>query len=146
MSFISSFLAGIVMAWGLCISQMVNPAKVIAFLDIFGRWDPSLALVMVGALLVTTISFRLILRREKPVYEKQFFLPVKKEIDPKLIFGSILFGIGWGLSGFCPAPAIAGLAFGIKKSIVFVTFMLIGMILYKLIFEKNETTCGGSKS
>ncbi len=138
MNLIAAFVSGIIMGFGLCISQMINPAKIIAFLDVFGNWDPSLALVMAGALFVTTFSFRLILKQKKPIYEEKFILPIKKEIDLKLVIGSILFGIGWGLSGFCPAPAIASLAFGIKKSGIFVISMIIGMVLYRFFSEKYE--------
>jgi len=131
-----SFISGVVMAWGLCISQMINPAKVIGFLDIFGRWDPTLAFVMAGALLVSMISFRFILKREKPLCGECYALPEKKEIDRALVAGAIIFGIGWGLSGFCPAPAVASLAFGLPRSVIFVLAMSAGMILYQFLFRK----------
>ena len=138
MNLIVSFISGAVMAWGLCISQMINPAKVIGFLDIFGRWDPTLAFVMTGALLVSVVSFRFILKREKPLCGECYTLPQKKEIDAPLITGAILFGIGWGLSGFCPAPAVASLAFGLPRSVIFVFSMFAGMILYQSIFERHR--------
>lgn len=127
-----ALITGIIMGLGLCVSQMVNPAKVIAFLDLFGNWDPSLALVMAGALFVAMIAFWFILKCRKPICCSQFSLPVKKEIDIPLIVGSALFGVGWGLAGFCPAPAIASLAYGIQESFVFVGAMLLGMLLHKI--------------
>ncbi len=133
-----SFISGVVLAWGLCISQMINPAKVIGFLDVFGRWDPTLAFVMAGALLVSMISFRFVLKREKPLCGECYTLPQKKEIDAPLVAGAIIFGIGWGLSGFCPAPAVASLAFGLPQSLVFVLSMFAGMILYQLVFEPRR--------
>lgn len=128
--------AGIMMGFGLCVSQMVNPAKVIGFLDVFGDWDPTLAFVMAGALAVTMVSFRGILKCKRPLCADQFSLPVKTKIDARLMAGAALFGVGWGLSGFCPAPAIASLAFGLQKSFVFVCSMLVGMLVYQKCFNK----------
>lgn len=123
------------MGWGLSLSEMINPAKVVGFLNIFGSWDPSLAFVMGGALLITIISFRFILKRQKPLFANELSLPTKTKIDLRLIGGAALFGIGWGLSGFCPAPAIASLAYGNLKSIIFILSMLAGMYIFELQFE-----------
>jgi len=123
----SSFLAGALFGAGLAISQMVNPRKVTDFLDFFGRWDPSLALVMGGALVVTAISFRLILQRPHPLLDAEFHLPKARDLDRRLIGGSALFGVGWGLAGFCPGPAVASLAYGLPASVVFVVAMIAGM-------------------
>jgi len=138
MNLVVSLIAGVVMALGLCVSQMINPAKVIGFLDVFGRWDPTLAFVMVGALLVSMISFRFALKREKPICGECYSLPNKQEIDAPLVAGAILFGIGWGLSGFCPAPAVASLAFGLPQSVIFVLAMSAGMMLYRFVFESRR--------
>ena len=145
MNLMVSFISGVVMAWGLCISRMIDPKKVIGFLDIFGRWDPTLAFVMAGALLVSMISFRFILKREKPLCGECYTLPQKKEIDAPLVACAILFGIGWGLSGFCPAPAVASLAFGFPRSVIFVLSMFAGMILYQSILERQRGKQRGNK-
>jgi uncharacterized membrane protein YedE/YeeE len=125
----SSFLAGALFGAGLTISQMVNPRKVTDFLDFFGRWDPSLALVMGGALVVTAISFRIILQRPHPLLDAEFHLPTARDLDRRLIGGAALFGVGWGLAGFCPGPAVASLAYGLPASVVFVVAMIAGMVV-----------------
>ncbi len=121
------------MATGLILSGMVNPQKVIGFLDIFGSFDPTLAFVMAGALLVTTIGYRLTGFCSKPVLCEGFDTPAKNKIDGSLIAGSAIFGIGWGLAGFCPAPAMVGIGLGLHKAVVFVGAMLFGMYLNKAI-------------
>ena len=120
--------AGLLFGFGLCVSQMVNPAKVLGFLDIAGLWDPSLAFVMMGALGVAAIGFPRILSRPKPLLGVDFFIPPRSGIDAPLIVGAIIFGIGWGLVGFCPGPAIASLAYGLLKSWLFVAGMVAGML------------------
>lgn len=127
-----AFAAGILFGLGLAVSQMVNPAKVLAFLDIAGRWDPSLALVMAGALGVTFLGYRLVQRRPVPLAEPAFHLPTARDVDGRLIGGAALFGIGWGLVGFCPGPAVASLAYGASGSFIFVSAMIVGMLLYRL--------------
>jgi uncharacterized membrane protein YedE/YeeE len=128
-----TLLSGTLFGLGLAISGMVNPAKVIGFLDIAGDWDPTLAFVMGGALLVTVPAFRLILKRESPVLADDFELPTKKDLDARLLGGSALFGVGWGLSGFCPGPAVTALATGLMPVFVFVAAMIVGMAVYKWI-------------
>jgi uncharacterized membrane protein YedE/YeeE len=127
----ASFLAGLLFGGGLTISQMVNPTKVTDFLDFFGRWDPSLAFVMGSALMVTFACFRIILRRPDPLFAPGFHVPSARRIDARLIGGSALFGIGWGLAGYCPGPAVASLAYGRWQSAVFVTAMIVGMALWE---------------
>jgi len=127
---VGALLSGAVFGLGLAISEMVNPAKVLAFLDVAGRWDPSLAVVMAGALAVTAASFRLILNRPAPLLGGSFEVPSHRKIDWALLTGAGLFGIGWGLVGFCPGPGIASLAFGQPKSFVFVIAMALGAWLY----------------
>ena len=109
MRFFVNFAAGLVFGLGLLISGMANPAKVQNFLDLAGSFDPSLIFVMAGAVVVTFIGYRLILRRPKPMLGELFRIPARKEIDPALIGGSAVFGVGWGLSGFCPGPAITSI-------------------------------------
>ena len=119
---------------GLAISGMVDPQKVVGFLDVTGDWDPTLAFVMGGALLVTIPAFRLIFRRPRPVLADEFELPKGKDLDARLLGGSALFGVGWGLSGFCPGPAVTALATGLTSVLAFVAAMVAGMAIYKWIF------------
>ena len=132
MNKIISLLSGIFFGIGLVISEMINPQKVLGFLDIFGNWDPSLAFVMIGALIISTPAFHLISRRNKPLLEEKFNYSNNKSVDQRLIYGSILFGAGWGLGGLCPGPAISSLALLNWQSILFVTSMFIGFYLVKL--------------
>jgi uncharacterized membrane protein YedE/YeeE len=125
----TAFIAGALFGIGLTISEMINPARVIGFLDVTGRWDPTLALVMGGALAVTMPLFPLVLRRNRPVWSGQFYLPVKSEIDRPLVLGAAIFGVGWGLAGFCPGPALAAMASGIPSVYVFVIAMVLGQWL-----------------
>ncbi len=129
---LAAFAAGALFGAGLTISRMVNPAKVIGFLDIAGNWDPSLALVMASALAVSIVAFRFTLRRHRPVLGDQFALPTAAEIDRKLIVGEAMFGVGWGLAGFCPGPALASLALGAPRAPIFVIAMVAGMAMYRL--------------
>ena len=120
---------GIIFGLGLSISEMINPTRVIGFLDIAGRWDPTLMFVMGGALAITLPAFALTLRRARPLLDDQFLLPTKRDIDRQLIFGAAIFGIGWGLGGFCPGPALAALASGSPAVILFVLAMIAGQWL-----------------
>ena len=122
--------AGVLFGVGLVVSQMIDPGKVLAFLDLAGRWDPSLALVMAGALTVAIPGFRLAQARRAPVLGGRFDAPATRSIDRGLIAGAAVFGVGWGLVGFCPGPAIASLAFARPESLVFVLAMLAGAWLY----------------
>jgi uncharacterized membrane protein YedE/YeeE len=125
----SSLVVGVIFGIGLTVSEMINPARVIGFLDITGRWDPTLAFVMAGALAVTLPLFRFILRRPRPLLDHQFYLAAKSEIDRPLIIGAAIFGIGWGLAGFCPGPAFAGLASANPGVFLFVASMIAGQWL-----------------
>jgi len=122
------------MSIGLIVSGMVNPQKVIGFLDWFGHFDPTLAFVMVGALTVTAIGYRLA-GKTKPLLCESFDLPHKKNIDAPLIWGAVMFGIGWGLAGFCPGPALVGVGLALPKAVIFVSAMLLGMFLAKKSLE-----------
>ena len=130
---IASFAAGSLLGMGLLVSQMTNPAKALAFLDIFGNWDPSLAFVMGGALLVTLIGYKIVLRRKQPVFAEKFRLPMRSDVDRRLIGGTALFGIGWGLAGLCPGPAIASVSFGGVPELLFTTAMVGAMFLTRRI-------------
>jgi uncharacterized membrane protein YedE/YeeE len=137
-----ALFAGLLLGAGLTVSQMVNPAKVLAFLDFAaapaGGWDPSLALVMAGALLVALAGYRAASRREQPICATTFSLPTRRDIDWRLLAGAALFGIGWGLVGYCPGPAIAGVTLGSGKAAIFVASMLAGMAVYHFLTEKRS--------
>jgi uncharacterized protein len=129
---IASFAAGLVFGIGLLISGMTEPAKVLGFLDVFGAWDATLAFVMAGAVAVAAIGFALARRRSAPVLASSFAWPTRSDIDAPLIIGSVLFGIGWGLCGICPGPALVNLAGLSAPIIVFVVAMIVGMFGYEL--------------
>jgi uncharacterized membrane protein YedE/YeeE len=129
MLLLSAFIVGTLFGVGLALSQMTNPERVIGFLDITGRWDPTLALVMAGALIVTLPGFYLVLRRGQPVIDRQFHLPTQSKIDRRLLFGAALFGVGWGLAGMCPGPALAALVSGQTGLFLFVGAMIAGQWL-----------------
>ncbi len=128
MPIIVAILAGIIFGAGLTISDMVNPARVLDFLDFAGSWDPTLVFVMAGGLVVTTVGYRLIFWRSAPLCTDQFNLPTQRQVDLPLLGGAALFGIGWGLAGICPGPAITDLATLQPKVLLFVVAMLAGMI------------------
>ena len=132
MNKIVSLFCGIIFGIGLVISEMINPAKVLGFLNLFGEWDPSLVFVMIGALVVATPLFHLFKNKEKPIFSSSFSISNKKEIDKKLIIGSILFGAGWGLVGLCPGPAITSIALLNMSSVTFVIAMFVGFYIAKL--------------
>ena len=129
MSKLVSLFCGIIFGIGLVISQMINPAKVLGFLNLFGEWDPSLAFVMIGALIVSSPLFHLFKNKEKPIFSISFSISENKEIDKRLIIGSILFGAGWGLVGLCPGPAISSIALFNVSSVTFVFSMFIGFYI-----------------
>ena len=125
--------SGLLFGFGLCVSQMVNPEKVLGFLDLFGSWDPSLAFVMIGGLGVTAFGLARVSTWQKPLLAADFSPPPRPGIDAPLIAGAAIFGAGWGLVGFCPGPAIASLAYGLEKSWVFLGAMFVGMMAVRLI-------------
>lgn len=132
-----AFVAGLIFGLGLMVAGMTNPAKILGFLDIAGNWDPSLALVMAGAIAVATFAFALARRRTTSALGSPMQLPTARTIDFRLVGGSVLFGIGWGLAGFCPGPAIVALGAGYAKAAVFVAAMLLGMGAFEII-ERNR--------
>lgn len=129
MSIVLAAVSGALFGVGLLVSGMTQPAKVIGFLDVTGSWDPSLAFVMGGAVAVYAVLFRLVLRRSDPWFDVKFHLPTRSDIDVSLIVGSALFGIGWGLGGLCPGPALVAAAGGSMPALAFVGAMIVGMLL-----------------
>ena len=129
MSRVVSLISGIIFGVGLTVSQMINPAKVLGFLNISDDWDPSLAFVMIGALIISSPFFHLFKNNNKPVFADSFSYSNNKELNKKLIIGSSLFGAGWGLAGLCPGPAIASLALLNPSSLIFVITMFVGFYI-----------------
>lgn len=134
------FMVGLVFGVGLILSGMTDPGKVIGFLDLFGAWDPSLALVMGGAIAVGVFAFALAKRRSTTFLGGALSLPDSREIDPPLVMGSLLFGVGWGLAGFCPGPALVSLGAGQPKAAAFVLSMLAGMLLFELAQRRKAAS------
>lgn len=128
-----SLFIGTLFGAGLTVSQMINPAKVVSFLDFTGNWDPTLGVVMIGALGGAIPGFMIAARRQTPLLGGTFQIPSRQDIDVRLLGGATLFGIGWGLSGFCPGPAIAALSSGLWPVFVFVAAMIAGMLLFRLV-------------
>ena len=137
MNTLFSFVAGLVFGFGLLISGITNPAKVIGFLDLAGQWDPSLALVMAGAIAVGVVAFALVKRRQTTYLGLPMSLPLATHIDRRLVIGSVMFGVGWGLAGICPGPALVLLGAGAAKGLIFVAAMLAGMGLFEWIERKR---------
>ena len=130
MVFIAALLSGLVFGLGLLVSGMANPAKVLGFLDLGGLWDPSLAFVMGGAIAVAAVAFAVARRRSVSLLGTAMHLPSARQIDRRLVGGSLLFGAGWGVAGFCPGPALVGVGMGLAQAGVFVAAMLVGMGLF----------------
>ena len=137
MKIITALLCGVLFGFGLALSGMTDTTKVIGFLDIFGQWVPDLIFVMVGAIAVSVIAFALIKKKTAPIMADKFELPSAKHLDKKLIGGGILFGIGWGLYGYCPGPAIAALAYMESSAVIFIIAMLAGMFSFH--FAESNT-------
>lgn len=123
---LAAFASGALFGAGLAVSQMINPEKVLAFLDVSGNWDPSLGLVMAAALAVSALGFQWSRRRARPMLDNKFHLPTRRDIDTRLALGAIIFGIGWGLAGYCPGPAIAAIATGAAEPAIFLLAMFGG--------------------
>lgn len=134
----AAFAAGLVFAFGLVVSGMTNPQKVVAFLDVTGSWDPSLALVMVGAIVVHTLGLRLAKGRARPRFAPSFELPAASGTDTRLVLGAALFGIGWGLSGYCPGPSVVSLASRSIPALAFFCAMATGLALTRVFTEKKS--------
>jgi uncharacterized membrane protein YedE/YeeE len=137
MRILMALITGLVFGIGLIVSGMTNPAKVLGFLDLAGRWDPSLALVMAGAILVALPAFRIAARRRQSLLGEPMHLPTATRIDRRLVLGSLAFGAGWGLAGFCPGPALASLATGAVQPLIFCAAMLAGMGIFELLERRR---------
>lgn len=134
---LSALFCGILFGIGLSLSQMVNPEKVLNFLDVTGNWDPSLLFVMAGALPTVMLSYRKILKRPSPFLESNFHVPPKLSVDTRLVLGAALFGIGWGMSGYCPGPSVTGLGFLSFESVIMTLSILSGFIVFHKLFESK---------
>lgn len=137
MKLIAPFLAGLLFGAGLVISELANPARVLGFLDIAGLWDPTLAFVMAGAVAVTAIGYRVAWKRGAPLFEPSFHLSTRSAIDMPLVLGAALFGIGWGLAGLCPGPAIVALSQGSAGVVLFVLAMIAGLWTSRLVAPRR---------
>ena len=135
MKYLIAFISALLFSLGLSLSGMLNPENVVGFLDILGDWKPALALVMGGGILVHSLTYKAIIKRESPLLSTTFLIPTNTKLDLRLITGSILFGIGWGLSGLCPGPALTSLVTGRESIIVFCLSMLTGMFFFQYVFK-----------
>lgn len=143
---LSFFALGLLFAVGLGISGMTQPLKVLGFLDVFGAWDPALAFVMGGAVTVTFLGYRFVLKRAQPLLAPSFDLPTRRDIDLRLLGGAALFGLGWGIAGFCPGPAIVALAGGSLEVVVFVVAMFAGFVAKDVIDRPANLGAGAQPS
>jgi len=135
---VSQYLIGVLFGLGLLVSGMSNPEKILAFLDLGGAWDPSLIFVMGGAVLVGLVAFYLAKKRTQSFFGDTLQLPTRRDIDRRLVIGSLFFGLGWGIAGFCPGPALVALGTGHAKALVFVLAMLVGMAACEWFFSGNK--------
>ena len=142
MILLTALLAGFVFGIGLIVSGMANPAKVLGFLDVAGVWDPSLMLVMAGAIGVAAVAFHIAKQRQHALLGGAMHLPTTTKIDARLAGGAVVFGIGWGIAGICPGPALVGVGLGVGKAGVFVVAMLLGMLVFELIEKARKSTVG----
>ncbi len=131
-------ISGVLFGAGVTISGMVNPMKVLNFMDIFGQWDPTLIFVMGAGLIVTFAGYRIVFKRPAPLFAPEFKLPANQLIDAKLLGGAALFGLGWGMTGFCPGPAVASLVFGRTENVMFVAAMAIGMVATRQLLSRTK--------
>lgn len=136
---IPSLVIGMLFGAGLAVSDMVNPARVLAFLDLAGRWDPTLAFVMGGALVPAALGYVLVRRMRRPLFAERFGIPERGAVDRQLLVGAAVFGVGWGLVGLCPGPAIAGLVYGLWELWLFAAAMVAGMLLHRLVTTKRRS-------
>ncbi len=136
--FCSALASGAIFGFGLSMSGMLDPVRVRGFLDIFGVWDPSLAFVLGGAVIVASIGVQITKRMQHPTFDNSFHVPTRRRIDARLIIGSALFGLGWGIGGFCPGPAVASLSMGLPQTVLFVIAMLVGMIVHDRIWSRQR--------
>jgi len=134
---LAAFFAGALFGIGLVVGRMSDPNVVTNFLDLFGNFDPSLLFVMLGAMGTTLVLFRFVLRRDRPLLDADFHLPTKRSLDAPLIIGAAIFGIGWGLSGYCPGPVLVGAAGGVESALWFVPAMLVGGVAQRVLAHRT---------
>lgn len=145
MARLSAFVAGLLFGFGLLLAGMADPAKVLAFLDLAGNWDPSLALVMAGAIAVAMLPLRLAGKRSRALLGGAMQLPTRRDLDARLIGGSLLFGVGWGIAGICPGPALTLLLGGYWQALLFVAAMLAGMLIFAALESPRGRCPGGAR-
>ncbi len=133
-----TLLAGLLFGLGLGVSQMIDRDRVLGFLDVTGVWDPTLLFVLGGAVSVTAITFRFVLRRSQPIFAPKFHLPTKKDIDKPLVIGAAIFGVGWGIAGYCPGPGITALVLGIWNPVLFMLAFIAGSLTYKWYSRSSQ--------
>jgi uncharacterized protein len=138
-----AMIAGILFGLGLGLSQMVDRDRVLGFLDVAGAWDPTLLFVLGGAVSVTVIAFRFVLRMSHPIFDTQFRIPTRNDIDRPLVIGAMIFGIGWGIAGYCPGPGIVALVLGIWNPVLFVAALLAGSLTYRWYQNRTEKLAQG---
>ena len=141
MSIVLGLICGLLFGLGLALSGMTDTSKVVGFLDVFGDWDFSLAFVMASGLLVTIPAYQLI-KSKRPLFAKTFSLPTTTDLDKRLVSGSAIFGIGWGVYGYCPGPAVASIAYGQTEPLVFLVMMVLGMYLAELFMRSRTNRIG----
>lgn len=144
MKLVLGYLIGLIFGLGIALSGMINPAKVLNFFDVAGPWDPSLAFVMGGAVIVTFLGYRLVLRRHRPVLDDRFHLPKASAIDARLIGGAAVFGLGWGIAGFCPGGALPALGTGRGDVLLFVAAMLAAILVTRAVLGRRPRTAAQS--
>lgn len=142
---LAALASGLLFGLGLALSGMMDPQKVLGFLDVAGAWDPSLAFVLAGAVCVSALGYALKARMDRPALAPRFEVPTNRRPDARLLSGAALFGIGWGLAGFCPGPALAGLVVGLPEVALFVAAMLAGMLLHRLTLERPASPVGAGR-
>lgn len=135
---LAALVSGALFGLGLVVSRMSDPAVVLGFLDLYGRFDPTLAYTLAGAVGTTMLAFRLILRRGRPVLAPDFQLPTSRVVDASLVAGAAIFGVGWGLAGYCPGPALVGAAGGVDSALLFVLAMIAGALLERWLFARTS--------
>ncbi|MDH3691004.1 MAG: YeeE/YedE family protein [Gammaproteobacteria bacterium] len=143
---ITAAITGMIFGIGLALSQMIDRQRVLGFLDVAGSWDPTLLFVLGGAVGVTLVAFRFVLTCSRPVLDDRFYLPTRKDIDRPLVAGAIVFGVGWGLAGYCPGPAVAGMTLGVWNPVLFVVCMVIGSWIRSRIEEHSRASTSASST
>lgn len=134
-----ALVSGLLFGFGLGLSQMIDRGRVLGFLDVVGQWDPTLLFVLGGAVGVTVIAFRFVLRLPHPLFGDQFFLPAKTEIDRPLLIGASLFGIGWGIAGYCPGPGITAITLGMWNPVIFIVSVIAGSLTYRYLSTRPKS-------